>query len=399
MGAAPNYLRTLLISVIVLLATVGTFNLLVDPYGLFRVGSVEGFNRIKSQAGQRAGTYKRVAVARMHPNALILGNSRAEIGFDPASSAWPSSARPVFNLALPGSSIDSALEEFKHVLGFATPTLVVLGLDFLDFRVDPAARYAPEPKADRKAWLRERVTALLSVSALADSLATMKAQRDPYSTSLDDSGFNPMHDYVGIARREGYFAMFRQRDQENARSYAHGGKTIHLADGRPAPEFAALDDFMDIARRHRIQLRLVVYPVHAHTLILFHRAGLWPAFDEWKRELVKRIGAGPDVDLWDFSGFSVYSEEAVPPPGDIRSQMRWYWEAGHFKSALGDVILTNIFNSSGEPAWGRRLTTDNLDDHLRAQQAALYDYERDHAAEVNELADLIGEAAATTGLH
>ena len=80
--------------------------------------------------------------------------------------------------------------------------------------------------------LRRTCSALLTLNALADSLATIKAQHEPYATSLTDAGFNPKWDYVGVARREGYFAMFRQRDQENALAYVRGPKTVFQAGGR-----------------------------------------------------------------------------------------------------------------------------------------------------------------------
>ena len=128
-----------------LLAAVATFNLLVDPYDLFRVVDLEGFNRIKSQAGQRAVMFKRKNVERIRPNALILGNSRAEIGFDPDSPAWPAAVRPVFNLALPGTGPHAALDEFRRVQDINALRLVLIGLDFLDFRVDPSSRIVTPP--------------------------------------------------------------------------------------------------------------------------------------------------------------------------------------------------------------------------------------------------------------
>ena len=44
--------------------------------------------------------------------------------------------------------------------------------------------------------------------------------------------------------------------------------------------------------------------------------------------------------------------------GNTRSVTRWYWEAGHFKSALGERILQRILG--GETAFGFRLGADTL---------------------------------------
>ena len=397
MSPAARYLLAWISATLVLLGTVAAFNLLVDPYDLFRVVEREGFNRVKSHAGQRTALFKRKNVERMRPNALVLGNSRAEIGFDPDSPAWPAALRPVFNLALPGTGPHSALDEFRRALDISAPRIVLVGLDFLDFRVDPSSRngFAPSPLRpdDPLQGFRDRTSVLLTIDALVDSFGTLKAQRDPYAASLTEAGFNPMRDYVGIAHREGYYAMFRQRNQENAKNYVRGWKSIYLADGRVAPALDAVGQIISVASHQQIAVRLVIYPYHAHTLVLLHGAGLWPAFDAWKRELVKLVENAPtgtDVELWDFSSFLPYADERVPGPGDTTSELRWYWEAGHFKKSLGDVLLARLFDPRGtDPQWGRQLTPQNVEQHLGQLGAARDDYERAHSAELAELAAFI----------
>jgi hypothetical protein len=400
MAPPIRYLSAWISATLGLLAAVAAFNLLVDPYDLFRVVDRDGFNRIKSHAGQRAPMFKRKNVERIRPNTLILGNSRAEIGFDPDSPAWPAALRPVFNLALPGTGPQAALDEFRRAQDVGAPRLVLLGLDFLDFRVDPSSRLglapSPLPPDDPLQALRDRTSALLTIDALVDSLGTLKAQRDPYPASLTDAGFNPMRDYVGIARREGYHAMFRQRNQENAKSYVRGWKSIYLSDGRLAPAFAAVEQIIAAAGERRTAVRLVIYPYHAQTLVLFHQAGLWPAFEAWKRELVKlvaRAPAGSDVELWDFSSFSPYADESVPGAGDTVSELRWYWEAGHFKKSLGDILLARLFDARGtDTRWGRRLTPQDIEEHLGELRLARDDYERAHSAVLAELSALTAAA-------
>jgi hypothetical protein len=384
----------------VLLAAVAAVNLLVDPYGLFRIVDIAGVNRIKSQAGERAALFKFTGLERMRPASLVLGNSRAEIGFDPESPAWPESARPAFNLALPGAGVSAVAGDFARALHDTRPRLVVVGLDFLDFRVDPSSdesfnAQSVDPDPVRK--IRERAGALLTLNAFADSLATIKAQRDPHATSLTDAGFNPKLDYIGVARREGYFAMFRQRDQENALAYLRGPKSIFQSDGRPGPGFDAVDHIIALARSNSIKLRFVIYPYHMHTLTLFHLTGLWPAYENWKRELVTRVDAAQstmDVELWDFTGLSPYAGEPVPRPGDTRTELQWYWEAGHFKKSLGDLLLVNMFDGRpDEGQRGHRLTGQNLDEQLRNQHDSLDEYERSHPEDAADLARLVAAAS------
>jgi len=384
---------------VVLLGNVAAVNLVVDPYGVFRVVDLPALNRFKSQASERGPLFKHAGVARLQPRALILGNSRAEIGFDPESPAWPQWARPAFNLALPGAGIGAVAGDFERALQGTHPKLVVVGLDFVDFRIEASAGDSFRlPVATVDPWrdLRDRSSALLTMTALADSLATVKAQHEEYPTGLTEAGFNPKQDYVAIARREGYFALFRQRDQENAANYWRGPKSVFQAGGRASPAFDAVDSIVALARSRGIAVRLVIYPYHAHTLALFHLTGLWPAYEDWKRELARRIDAASgtlDIELWDFTSFAPYADEPIPRPGDTRTELEWYWEAGHFKKALGDIVLATVLEGRPpDPSWGR-VKGSEIEQRLSAQRTARDAYESAHPQDLAELAALVAAAA------
>lgn len=137
MQPAARYLWTWVVLTLTLLGAVAAVNLIVDPYGLFRIVDVPGFNRIKSQAGERAAVFKRAGVARIQPTTVILGNSRAEIGFDPDSPAWPEHARPVFNLALPGAGVAAVAGEFAGALRGTSPGSSSSDWTFWTFALSP----------------------------------------------------------------------------------------------------------------------------------------------------------------------------------------------------------------------------------------------------------------------
>ena len=84
---------------------------------------------------------------------------------------------------------------------------------------------------------------------------------------------------------------------------------------------------------------------------------LWESFEDWKRHLVRQVAelqhGSVDIKIFDFSGYNEFTTEPVPYPGDIKSEMRWYWEPGHYKSALGERILERIVH--GQTHFGRVL--------------------------------------------
>src|SRR4051794_35563137 len=91
----------------------------------------------------------------------------------------------------------------------------------------------------------------------------------------------------------------------------------------------------------------------------------------WSLPCTKWKRGPPGVGrLIDFSGYNEFTTEPVPSDGDRGAQMQWYWESGHYKSALGDHILATIFgveqHSPAEWRFGRDLKPANID-------AALYE--------------------------
>lgn len=394
-------------------------NLVVDPYGIYNFSLKRGLNEIKPHAGANGMMAKAYQVQRVKPRTLVLGNSRAEVGFNPLSRAWPQALQPVYNLALPGTGPITSLRYLEHATAIKRPATVVLGVDFMDFLVsEDAGPYRAEGKSlpmERRLlvtrsgrpnpdYLRQRVedfsATVLSLDALIHSISTVNAQHTRYPTDLTERGFNPMRDYEGIAKREGYYAMFRQRDQENVRAYLRRPKNIYAGEKMSSPQLEVLRRIIAVCQEQNAELQIVIYPYHAHLLEIFHEAGLWPVFEEWKRALARISAEGNHsrhvsrVQLWDFSGYNAISAEPVPEPADRKTATRWYWEAGHFKSELGDVMLQRIFAEPDrlmDAAIGVKLTPGNVEQEIQRirQQRAWYQttYDRE-ALMMRELVDM-----------
>lgn len=401
-----------------LLATVA-FNVIVDPYGIFRLVDAPGFNAVKPKAGVHGSMAKAYQVLRVQPRGLILGNSRAEVGFDPNHPAWPESARPVFNLALPGTGTRTTLLYLHHVLEAHKnnpPTIVVWGIDFMDFLTDldspPVSRDGlskqdqrllanPDGTRNPALWLarlRDSAEATLTLNTLLDSTITLRQQRNPYAENLTYLGFNPMRDYLRITADEGYWSIFLQRDLENIKAYSKRPRDIFDASGASSPALDNLRHVIRLCRKHRIDLRLVLYPYHAHLMETLYLTGHWKTFEKWKRTVAhlvhdEALAAGmPPIPLWDFSRFNTYSQSAVPDKNDRSTANPWYWEAGHFKRELGNRVLEQVLH--GEPVRsdiGLRLDTADLEAELASQRELAAAYRAEHKTELGHLATLASE--------
>jgi hypothetical protein len=361
------------------LVAAAAINLAVDPYGFYRWIDAAGFNAVKPRAGQQAMRNKVYGIVANRPDVVVLGNSRAEVGFDPRSAAWPPGAN-VYNAGVPGTGMENVAALLDLAVTQGNVKTALVGLDFADFltTMDDEGARPPSPATPRAtalgfaARMRDAVTAVLSFDALADSLVTLASQRDPYAATITAHGFNPMHDYVAIAATEGYRALFAQRNIENARSYLRN--SLHLEPSTPpSASWAALARMKAVCVANAIHCVFVTYPYHADILELIDAVGLWPSLERWKRETVAVL-AGTDsnpaerIELWDFGGYDAWTTEAVPVSKTGSSSMRWYWEAGHFKAALGERIVRRVFDGDAEP-FGTRLEPANIDADLAAIRA------------------------------
>jgi hypothetical protein len=343
---------------------------------------------------------------RVRPDAVILGNSRAEIGFDPRHPAWARHASAAFNMAVPGSGIESTWTNLQRAIEVRPPTLVVVGLDLLDFvgDFDTAPPAAFESREETPLALLRRFQSLFTLSALGDSARTLAIQRDPFPAVLTDRGFNPLLDYVPIARREGYYSLFRQRAEDTARIYLQHNHALHAYERPDSSPRRALDLIIDRGSAGTRTLHLVIYPYHAQMMVLLDETGMWPAFEGWKRMLARSVSAArarrPDarIFLWDFSGFNPYTTEAIPGEGDLAATTEYYWEAGHFKKALGDRVLDRILarpDATGD--WGSELTVESVDSDLERTRAGLARYAASHPDVVRDVRRIVAEQCRRLG--
>lgn len=416
-----HYLTLWLATTMALVLVVAAFNVAVDPYGLFRLIDRSGFNSIKPAAATHGAMTKAYQLVRVKPKILVLGNSRAELGLDPAHPALAAQG-PVYNAALPGTGVKTSLRFLQHALASnaSNPAdqvkVVVWGIDFMDFLTDAAApRHAAVPGKDDGRLLgpdnvhatqwqqqsRDYLITTLTLTALLDSVHTLASQTNPYAVDLTPLGFNPMHDYIKISSDEGYWNVFRQKDQANAKALLRRPKDIFDASGHSSQEFDDLKEVMRLCRQHGVKLQLFTYPYHAHLLEIIRITGHWPAFDAWKRTVVKILADEASLanrsafEFWDFSAFNSLTSETIPAKGDRKTRMRYYWESGHFKKELGDLMLDRMLRPSAPHAeFGTLLTPSELEDQISHIKAQGDEYRKTHHQEIDELVGLTAKATS-----
>ena len=412
---STRFLRYFFGSAVLLLFLTGIFNLTVDPFLMFQLVNIEGFNEHKPEFGKHVRMAKAHAVRFLKPGGLILGSSRAEYGLDPEHPGWSAAAQPVYNLALPSGSIYEALRYLQHAQAIHDIKQVVLALDLFmfnakwqrveDYRDDRLA--TPATFDLNTGWLRDIVTALFSIDALRASLETIVAQSDPnYVAYLNNGARHPSHNWNNIRHKGGHHAAFISNERYSLTA-PDGWALFSLVDSQKKTQstLEIFSELVSFCRKHDIRLYVLISPVHARKLEVMWQLGLWDIYEKWKRALVNILSAEaalhPDsrpFALWDFSGFNDITTENLPPLGDDTTQMRWYWEGSHYRKEVGDLMLNRFFSSKANvkqtiTGFGVRLVPGNIESHLAEIRAAHEDYVNKHPEDIKEIETLVRDTA------
>jgi hypothetical protein len=349
-AAAARYLRWWAGAVVGLTLGVLALAVAADPYYVFGSPTWAGFNRVKPKADAKGLMAKTYQLPRICALTLLLGNSRMQNGFDPDSPSWPAAMRPVFNAGLAGTGPEVAWRMLQLAQRTCPPRLVIVAADFPDALVAPDQGGLPRAASAAGWWDRvaDAAVASLTLDGFVDSVLTLAGQTDPYSTDMTPAGLNPLRDYVGITRQQGYYRLFAQKLE------IYGGQ-LHAARQPvldPAHNIAlrVLAQIVADARAGGARVVVLINPYHESYFDLLRRTGRWETFLAWKAALATLVGGQTDpenagVRLFDFSTLDLV-REPIPAPGDLRTEMRYYWESGHYKRSLGDVMIREIFSTT-----------------------------------------------------
>jgi hypothetical protein len=158
-----------------------------------------------------------------------------------------------------------------------------------------------------------------------------------------------------------------------------------------------LRELIAACRADDIALYIFIAPTHARDLESLRILGLYPLFEQWKRDVTRIItedaAQHPDkqpLQLWDFTGYTSLTIEDVPTANERGKQMQWFWESSHFKKELGDLVLNRLFRlhnatPTAPEDFGVLLSVDMIEAHLAHIREQQKRYRETHAPEVTEV--------------
>ena len=344
-------------------------NVIVDPYALHPLVKIDGVSWPKPEVVKSVKMHKSYKVAQFKPEVVVMGTSRSAFGIDPDYDAWGNDFKLRYNLSLSGANMYVTRRFLEHAEELHSLKQVMLGLDFFTFNV--YRQQAPDYRGDfliinddgssnRNFNMKILAASLLSTDALKASYNTIFSKKK-YPLGISKNGM-----FTGPVGKNNLRKSFSYMEKLYLQHVYLVGRNREYAFINPDTGVSSLDEFRKIiiyCREHQIDLKLFISPPHARHQEIIRVLGLWPLFEQWKRELVQILQEeNYGAPLWDFSGYNSMTTVDISTDGGS-----FYRDSTHYHPSIGNMILSRIFHYSEEnvPAdFGRVLNSDNMEDNL-----------------------------------
>jgi len=363
---------------------IGSFNFIIDPYGLFRNFEKVGINQQKEGVRNKIRYVKSIQVLTQNPKTLIIASSRVHDGVNPESAMIPKTYKPVYNYGIPMIRIKEVKLFLLHALKSHNVKNVIIGLDFFMFNSKEKLNHELDPKIfDNKfQMLNLYIKPLISATALNDSIQTIKISH----------AYKDRKEFFANGYRPGSQVNFGLKNYEKLHNYmnwtflsSRQTETLYYENyGLDEEVFSDFKEVIAICKKNHINLILYISPAHANLdgegIVVSKNFAL---FEEWKRKITK-ISDDMKIPLWDFSGYNSITTEAVKTP------MKNYWDSSHFTEKIGDLILAKILNnkdyiSTVPISFGVKLTPETIESHLHQIKLDRQLYLKSNFHEINDL--------------
>jgi len=387
--SSRRYSIALLVLLLLLLASVGAFNRIVDPFWYFRDVEVRGFNLDKPRFPRNERLVKSALAVKLRPEAVILGSSYAEVGLPATHAGFTGGGRlKPYNLSVSGGAWPEI--QCYALFALAQPGLKRMVLGVSGSAAEPCSSYANLGEVDYAKLLfsQNAVSASWETVRRQDGKPRVTAEGMWYFKRYEEKIRSDDDIAVNFANEiRSHLCKSRQQDR------LFDPKRVNRTKPPADASTAGMRGIVRQAVQKKIQLILLVYPKHVLHYELERQCG---EFEErwsqlWKLVSLVEEEAGPDsplVEVWDFYGYRDINAERVR--AGIAMPKRLWQDAGHFNHEVGAAAFDTIFsaNRSGLSGYGRRVNTRDFDRYIDESESERRAFLLSHAWVKQELDEL-----------
>jgi len=343
--------------IIIMIPIIGGFNYMIDPYGLY---GTRYFDLVKIQQSNKMRLIKAIKTKEIKPVSVALGTSRTEHGYDPTHKYF---IKPSYNLAISSASMYEEKLNFQNALKQGNLKKVLLVADYRMFN-DSSQKNIN----DFETYFEKNIYSyLFSIDTLKDSLLTIKGDNSD-AIYLGNGQLAHNYRWKNILKNGGHLAVMKKDEKRYYKSYP----TNYTYKDTGKKSFPDFEYIVKKCYENNIKLDIIFGPSHIRQ---WEALNYYLGFDkwlQWKKDVVisvNKIANQYDRKQFRIMDFSVYHKlTAEKVPTDKNIQMKYHWEASHYKNELGKIVLDRLVGDSKYTDFGVELNLDNIDKHLKQQK-------------------------------
>lgn len=336
-----QWIKTFFIGSIFIILVVSMINYIVNPYNIFGHGYDKYFpNKTEILSDEMTKFY---VANRIHPKTIMIGTSR--IGFFSESQLSPYLDAPIYNLSLPGSTIDEQAAHIEYMIKHHHIKNIIWSLDFFSFNPSKPRNPAFDPeRLSNKIYWNDYLISLFSFKTLAKSIKIIKKK----FLSPPNKIYSQPFSRVQIAANIDY----------TLKEYA-GQKLFLKSELFKDP--ASINQKIELLKKtiifcHENNVTCILYtsPVYYKHIDMYYSIGLGNTFEYWKKSL---------ADIQPYTDFCAYNT--------LNHDMMKFRDSTHVISNVGELVFARIFNSKIDDLphdFGYTVTHDNVDQYLNKQR-------------------------------
>lgn len=310
----------------------------IDPYAIWRHQSSNKINAIKLEIPSDSQASAAVLRSALNPpDVLILGSSRVRRGFNEtlASNLYGGNVQVAGIDALP---LSRAKDLFFTLSQEARIRRLYLEVNYLTSN----ACEAKNENGVTKSKTSSPRYYLSPENAVIYSLKTLKINLFPprsFDNYFDTQGRYFDDPAIGATRAGGaqaHESLYKQLFQtftEACQNHANN-----------AADIRDLTAIFHLAQARRTEVILLILPITEKLHTRIRRAGLVPQATQWKKEITL-LASQFRVPLLDYE---LYRDESVQSD-KTHPSMPLFWDETHFSNRLGDCVLRDMLDASGQP--------------------------------------------------
>ncbi len=333
---------------------VGGVNYLVDPYGLY---DTKFINVPKIKQSDKMRLIKALKTQEIKPASICLGTSRTEYGYDPTHKYF---IKPSYNLAVSSASMYEMRLYFEWALKQRNLKKVLLVADYRMFNeMNQKDTLDLETYFDNPNIYKY----IISFDTFKDSLWTLKGGENT-SIYLENGQREHTHNWRNILKNGGHLETMKKDEKNYYKDYP----ITYTYKDTKKDSFPDFEEIVKLCYENNIELDIIFGPSHIRQ---------WEALDyylgyekwlQWKKDVVISVNKIANQQnkhqfrIMDFSVYHPFTAEKVPTNQNV--QMKYHWEASHYKNELGMIVLDRLNGEKENLDFGVELSPQNINNHL-----------------------------------